>query len=434
MSVFEMMLERDTANDQSALISAVFVPSGTPVIKDEPLFEVENSKATEEYVSPGNGILVHQLTAGQTVGFGIVIARISPPDEVMLHKTEPVPVPVVLVADATPVSALSPPLTSTPLLARQGGPRFSEAAKAMLTTHNLSASQFDKDFVTARDVVEHALCLKVVVKEELALPASAPIMPQRSGGSAVSPRKRAEIDALTHGAGATLLSVLGVHLGPLMVQRKAGDFLTGRITDLVLYEASRLMRKYPRLNAFYAEDQVFLHEAVHAGLAIDDGGRLMVYGLRNSDLTGLPDLADEMADGIARYVNGELTSQELTRSTFTVTDLSAGELDFVLPLLPRGQSCIVGITSSATAGYRLFAGFDHRVTEGREVMAFLGDLRERIQSFSSANRMMVSAAVCAFCARSATEAVKFSKDKGLLKLVGRNGEDVLCCGSCWNGW
>lgn len=452
MKALEIMLERDTANDECAVVAVVLVPSGTPVVKDQPLFEIENSKATEEHVSPGNGILMHDLVAGQSVNFGVVIARILPLEEFAPLKNgagtfTPPALPTVPVAIDPPKQMPATPAASSHLPRNS---RFSIAASAMLLKHNLSAAQFDADFVTSRDVLAHLQCqdellaslLPVAVQPrvlphqsntDLAQRPSAKVNPERLG-SPIGQRKRAEIETLSHGAGETMLSVLGVTVGPLLVRRQPGDFLAGRITDLVLYESSRLMRKYPRLNSFYAEGQIFLHDDVHAGLAIDDGGRLMVYGIEHADRTGLPELAHGIADAVGRYVNGELTAQELTRATFTVTDLSAGELDFVLPLLPRGQSCILGITSSARTGFRLFAGFDHRVTEGREVMAFLGDLRDRLLSFSSAECTVVSASVCAFCARSSTEAVRSSKEKGLLRVVGRDGEEVLCCGSCWSGW
>jgi 2-oxoglutarate dehydrogenase E2 component (dihydrolipoamide succinyltransferase) len=141
-----------------------------------------------------------------------------------------------------------------------------------------------------------------------------------------------------------------------------------------------------------------------------------------------------MADAVGRYMDNELTLAEMTRATFTVTDLSADELDFVLPLLPSGQSCILGITHATESGYRLFAGFDHRVTEGREVAAFLGELRERLLSFASSGPMEIAVSRCAYCDRSLAEAVSGSKEKGLLKIVGRDGREALCCGSCWNGW
>jgi hypothetical protein len=76
------------------------------------------------------------------------------------------------------------------------------------------------------------------------------------------------------------------------------------------------------------------------------------------------------------------------------------------------------------------------VTEGREVAIFLGELRLRLQSFASANHAAEKIAIahCVFCARTADEAVSKSRDKGLLKIIGRDGRDALCCASCWNGW
>ncbi len=467
MNTLDMMLERDTANDESAVVTMVFVESGTSVVKDEPLFEIENSKATEEHVSPGDGIVVHELAAGQTVFFGVTIARIVSPEEFAVRgQRVDVPAPVagpatladvpqqVAAAMVEPPSAPAPsPVQDNgptslatpsprPVKPRQNEARFSIAALTLLTKHALSPAQFDADFVTSADVLAHVACQNQLAElssppaptAPLAAPPAAKVPVGTLPGSPVGQRKRAEIETLSQGAGQTMLSVLGVDLGPLLVRRKPGDFLAGKITDFVLYESARLMHKYPRLNSFYADGQIFQHASIHAGLAIDDGGRLMVYGIEHADRAGLPELAQTIADAVGRYVNNELTAQELTRATFTVTDLSGGQLDFVLPLLPRGQSCIVGITSSSLAGYRLFAGFDHRVTEGREVMAFLNDLRDRLLSFATDEFAVVSATVCSFCGRSAKEAVKSSKDKGLLKVVGLNGEEVLCCGSCWSGW
>ena len=77
MSATEILLERETANDESALIVAVFVASGSPVEIDTLLFETENSKATQEVRAPSAGILSHALEVGQNVAFGVPIAQIS---------------------------------------------------------------------------------------------------------------------------------------------------------------------------------------------------------------------------------------------------------------------------------------------------------------------------------------------------------------------
>ena len=135
----------------------------------------------------------------------------------------------------------------------------------------------------------------------------------------------------------------------------------------------------------------------------------------------------------ARYAQNTLTAAELTRATFTVTDLSAHPLDFVLPLLPAGQSCIIGVTRGPDGGFRLSCGFDHRVTEGGEVAQFLAEVRERLLTFGTAQTAAVDAA-CDYCGRTASEAVGLYKTKGLMKVLNGRGDEALCCASCWNGW
>ncbi len=447
----DIMLERETANDESATVVAVHAASGAWVEKDEVLFDIENSKATQEVVAPEAGTLTHDLKIGHPVLFGVPIAQIAPtpaPDR------DPAADRPGMQDDRRAVSSAvgyAPQLTLPPLERAapsaapaqppQPEPRFSRAATDLILEHGLASAQFDSGFVTAKDVRALLEPHKLQPAPPKPLPApeagvgvTAAASQGPHAGKALAARKRAEIDVLSKGAGGTMLSVLGTSLGTLTIERDPDDFLQGRITDLVIYEASRLMRKFPRLNAHYADGQVFHHGAVHAGLAIDDGGQLVVYGIEDADRLSLRGLSDTIGDAVARYANNALTSAELSRATFTVTDLSADELDFVLPLLPRGQSCILGITQSAQAGFRIFAGFDHRVTEGREVAMFLGELRDRLRSFGSIERPGIRAACCAYCGRSAAEAVTRSKEKGLLKIVDREGCDALCCASCWNGW
>jgi len=73
----DILLERETANDETALVVAVHVMSGSVVAKDDVLFDIENSKATQEVVAPVGGVVSHQLVVGQSVAFGVPIARIG---------------------------------------------------------------------------------------------------------------------------------------------------------------------------------------------------------------------------------------------------------------------------------------------------------------------------------------------------------------------
>ena len=504
MSDTDIVLERDTANDEFASIVKIYVQSGMAVQKDDLIFDIENSKATQELRAPAAGILEHDLTVGASIDFGVPIARIvRPADVVPGDGTKPD-------REATTAAALSGlsggrdqpdagtgasvpdraagssadigmsdarsrtmeslarvhadthhrpgPADATtlaqglaaPLPAPANGPlgikpgsglpaarlpsptRFSMAALAAIAETRLEAADFTQPFVTLADVRARGGQTGPQPGPPLAsVRQSTNLLPP---GQAIAGRKQAEIEALSKGAGSSMLSVLGVGLGALSIPRAPDSLFVDRITDLVIYEASRLMRKFPRLNAAYNDGRVVLHDAVHAGLAIDQGGRLVVYGIADADRLTLSDLAGVIANAVEQYVDHALTASDMSRATFTVTDLSTSELDFIFPLLPRGQSCILGITRSEQSGFRIFAGFDHRVTEGRDVGMFLDALRERLLSFGTSSAMPSTVAHCVYCERSVAAAVSKHREKGLLKIIDRQGREALCCASCWNGW
>ncbi|WP_158809377.1 2-oxo acid dehydrogenase subunit E2 [Beijerinckia sp. L45] len=452
MSGTDIVLERETANDESALIVAIHILSGSAVEADALIFDIENSKATQELRAPTAGVVVHDLQVGDVVKFGIPLARIMPSND----HDDPDHVVHALPVAGSPLRD-SPIGENAQIRFEDSGAkvtaidkgaavpaRFSKAATALIHEMKLSPEQFETGFVTTRDVLVIGSGGRAVLPfaevqsatRRKGAQASASTKTLRPpGGVAVTGRKRAEINALGEGAGATHLSVLGTTLGAISMRRPKGDFLQDRITDLVIYEAARLMRKYPNLNAHYRDGEIFRYEAVHAGMAIDRGGNLVVYGIEHADRLDFQDLGIGMSDAVARYMNDELSAWEMSRATFTVTDLSGGVLDYVLPLVPRGQSCILGITRTEPANFRLFAGFDHRVTEGFEVSAFLNELAGRVRSFSEREDALPDAGLCCgICDRSLAEATVKGRDKGMLKIVDFRGRESLCCASCWNGW
>jgi len=192
------------------------------------------------------------------------------------------------------------------------------------------------------------------------------------------------------------------------------------------------MTQYHKLNSYFSKGFVHKYESVVAGLAIDEGSRLVVYGIQNAERLGLPEIRAEIANAVSRYVEHALTESEMSRATFTITDLSADSLDFMFPLLPEKQSCIVGVTRDVQGEFRLYVGFDHRVTEGREVSRFLNELRDRLISFDAGTK--ASNTQCHFCEKSLNEEVQLLRNKGLIKVLNAEGNEVFCCLACLGGW
>ena len=263
--------------------------------------------------------------------------------------------------------------------------------------------------------------------------------PDAPSGVPVNVRKATEIAVLSGGAGASMLSTLGAAIGPIKRASSTPDFFSNKILDIVVYEASRLLAgEYSQLNAYFDGGKVIQRGAVHAGVGFDDGARLTLYVVEDAHTLSLSDVRDEIVGGLMRYVGHALSPQQVSRSTFTVSDLSASQLIFSFPLLPRGQCIIIAVTKSEGNDYALYVSFDHRVTEGMPVAAFTTELVARIRSFAALDSVALDQApaeapACAWCGRTVAEEAELG-GKGLLRVVEISGHDSFCCSACWGGW
>jgi pyruvate/2-oxoglutarate dehydrogenase complex dihydrolipoamide acyltransferase (E2) component len=456
--VSEIFLERETANDEDGMVVAVHVDSGEAVKSGQPLFDVEHSKATMEICSSVDGFVLHELAKGTTVTFGSRIAYVVdaigadgslPPLSTETFQRANASSSTVAAAttseagaQAEPVRASlddrsgpsSPDVPAPTTAPRQ--PRLSRAAAKLANQFGLTSADFTVDLVSAADVSKkvdagRALAQRPAARRE-PVPQVAEAHSNVRSGERISPRKSEEINLLQSGAGNTTQSTLGVRIGKIRVRREPGDAFEGKILDLVVFEASRLMKQFPKLNSVFADNHIFSHSSIDAGIAFDSGAKLVVYGIENSNLKSLREIREEIEDALDRYLQDRLSLREMTRSTFTVTDLSASSTDFVLPILPARQSCIIGVTRNSESEFSIYVGFDHRITEGREVALFLDQLAERLGSFDRETGA-TEPVRCFFCESTALDPI--NKDKrGLLKVVAAGGEEVLCCNTCWMGW
>lgn len=441
--VGEIFLERETANDEDGVVVAVHVNSGQAVKSGQPLFDVEHSKATMEVCASVDGFVLHELTTGTSVTFGSRIAYVvdaidahgsAPPSPAGASQQAKAALEAARISSADKPSVGTAAASTSPAGGRQ--PKLSRAAAKLADQFGLTGADFRVDLVSSADVRKKIGAGRTSAHtppgRREAAPLTVEALSNVGGAERISPRKGEEISLLQAGAGNTTQSTLGVRIGKIRARREAGDTFQGKILDLVVFEASRLMKQFPKLNSTFSENQIFKYSSINAGVAFDSGARLVVYGIENSNGKSLREIREEIEDSLDRYLGDRLSLRELTRATFTVTDLSASQMDFVLPILPARQSCIIGVTRNSKEEFSIYVGFDHRVTEGREVALFLDQLADRIASFDRQTRA-AEPARCFFCETSAGDGLNDDK-RGLLKIVRPGGDEVLCCNTCWLGW
>ena len=279
--------------------------------------------------------------------------------------------------------------------------RFSRKARELLERLSLDSNAFNgRGLVRSKDLAPAPGLERAATTPARAGKAPSAARPEPIAATGASfrteplPRtKRTEANYLRSAYDNTLMSTVTVSCPSRGLRAAAGEHpRSGGLTGIILYEAARLVRKYPTFNAFYAHDNAHYYEAVNIGFAVDAGHGLKVPVIHHADRKGMAEIVAEMRELMIDYVEDKLPLEALAGATFTVTDLSGEGVSAFHPLINQGQSAILGICAevfppgSREGTFNLVLSFDHQLSEGRTAARFLNDLRERLGAYESAMR------------------------------------------------
>ena len=454
-----IVMPQENVSDEHVLIVKWIVTDGTWVEDDQLLAEVETSKALVEIHSPAAGYLKHVEPAGTEVAVGAAFAYLAPaPDTPLPSATSkketskrgsvPPASPSLAKDRGLTVGAAAAPRSSMrsfppPALA---GSRFSSAAQTLMERYGASPDSITtaglvraKDVQRALDGNAVASDPQLQAREEAPnpLPASVP----RFRRERLPRKKRTEVKRLSWAAQRGLPSSVSTNC----VTRGLKEILAGKtngevgILALIVFETARLLRKYPMLNAMSLGEEIGYYEDVEIGVAMDDGGGLVVPAVRHADQKTLFEIADELRELTVTYVDGKLTPEQLRPGTFTITDLSAYGTSHFQPMINQHQSAILGVGSEqflpgqATGLFTLTLAFDHAVAEGRTAALFLNDLRDHMASYEQtvAEESWAAEARCTRCLRTAAQLRELHEEHVLVRSEVPKG---MICSLCLAGY
>jgi pyruvate dehydrogenase E2 component (dihydrolipoamide acetyltransferase) len=152
----------------------------------------------------------------------------------------------------------------------------------------------------------------------------------------------------------------------------------------------------PVVNSTYDKEQQGnrLKYFVNLGIAVAlEGGGLIVPVVKGADERNLVGLARGINDVATRARSKKLSPDDLAGGTFTITNPGPFGSIISVPIIPQGQTAIVGFeaiqkrvvaTEDDSIAVRqmgfLSMSWDHRAIDGAEAARFLAALRERIES------------------------------------------------------
>lgn len=164
------------------------------------------------------------------------------------------------------------------------------------------------------------------------------------------------------------------------------------LNDLMLFVVSRVLPRFPELNAHFLGDRIVRHPAVHLGVAVDTDKGLLVPVIRDAHRKSLVQLASEFKPLAAACQAGKADAASLSGSTFSVTNLGALGIEYFTPVLNVPEVAILGIGGLALRPERQADGtiahvdvihlsltIDHQALDGAPAARFLAALIDAIE-------------------------------------------------------
>src|SRR5271165_3077222 len=162
--------------------------------------------------------------------------------------------------------------------------------------------------------------------------------------------------------------------------------------------AVEALKVHPKLNAVIdtASGQVTYHDDEHLGIAVDTERGLMVPVIKNAGDLNIGGLARKIADLASRTRAGQVSPDDLSGGTFTLTNTGSRGALFDTPIINQPQVGILGtgtvvkravVVEDATLGevitvrsmVYLALTYDHRLVDGADAARFLVTIKERLE-------------------------------------------------------
>ncbi|WP_069806840.1 CatA-like O-acetyltransferase [Vulcanisaeta thermophila] len=154
-------------------------------------------------------------------------------------------------------------------------------------------------------------------------------------------------------------------------------------TELLSYIVIKALKEFPNLNAHVVNDEIRVFNHVHLGIGIQTDQGLFVGVVKNADTMDLDTLTKNIRKVVDDVRQGKATPEELTGSTFTISNLGMTEVTYFTPIINPPEVAILGIGKIRDINGKkllpLSLTLDHRVIDGYVGAQFLGKLKELIE-------------------------------------------------------
>jgi len=369
-------------------IATWLVEDGDYVEKDQPIAEVDSDKATLELPAEESGIITLKAEEGDAVAVGEVVCLIdtsaSKPEGDSSDKKEEAP------KEEKKAETKEAPKAET-----YATGTASPAAKKVLAEKGIEASSVKGTGKDGR-----------ITKED-AVKAVPSMGTQPANGSRGTERKK--MSMLRRKVSERLVSVKNdtamlttfneVNMQPIFDLRsqykedfKAKHGVGLGFMSFFTLAVVRALKMYPDVNSMIDGDYQIKHDFQDISIAVSGPKGLMVPVIRNAENLSFRGVESEVKRLALRARDGQITIDEMTGGTFTITNGGVFGSMLSTPIINPPQSGILGmhnivnrpiaVDGAVTIAPIMYVAlsYDHRIIDGRESVGFLVAVKEALEN------------------------------------------------------
>ena len=412
MSIVEMKVPVIGESITEVTLSQWLKGNGDYVELDEAICEFESDKATLEFPAEAAGKLIHVAAEGDDLEIGALVAKVdtsaaksngSADDKKESSKADTEPDSSASAPDAQPEPATEKPSTPSPA----AGHPSPAAAKIMRENDLKNVEGTGRDGRVTKADAQKAAAEKQAAptaKKEAEPTSAAPSSPanfsRETSRKKMSRMRRTIAKRLVSAKNSTamLTTFNEVDLTEVMKLRKTyQEKFVERygiklgFMSLFAKACAKALLEMPDVNAQLDGDELIYHDYADISIAISTPNGLVVPPVKNVESKNFAQIEQEIKELATKARDGNLSLEEMTGGTFTITNGGIFGSMMSTPILNEPQSAILGmhtiqqrpVAVNGQVEIRpmmyLALSYDHRVIDGSTSVTFLVKVKELLQ-------------------------------------------------------
>ena len=381
-------------------VAALLKKTGDFVKIDDPICEFESDKATFELPAEVSGTLTWNISEGDDLKVGDVVATI---DTSAIKETPEITTPIVSIDSK---SERTNERVAEPTAQKQGSYASghpSPAAQKILEEKGIPASDIKGNGVDGRITKDDALKAQrqeLQTASTLTTKSSAPFSREEHNEKMTRLRRTISKRLVSAKNETAMLTTFNeVDMSNINSVREAYSEkfkekhgvslgMMSFFTKAVCYA----LHKFPAINAYIDEDNILYHDYCDISIAVSTPKGLVVPVVRNAESLAMYEIEKEIKRLAIAGRDGNLTMDDMQGGTFTISNGGVFGSLMSTPIINPPQSAILGMHKiqdrpMVIAGkieirpmMYVALSYDHRIVDGKESVGFLVMVKDLLES------------------------------------------------------